>query len=338
MAAVAERSLGKKPTAVIALDVPAIAAILRAVGPVDLPDEGKELTAENVVEHLMVGAYEDEADTAAGQNERRRRLRETADAIIRRLLRGGDTVAMIRSLQSAVAGRHLKLWSAVPAEQAALVAAGAAGDVRDDGTDLVNVTVQNFGSGDGEGNKLDYYANRSVQVTVEIGETSAETTQVVTIENRTPNARLPLYVLGPINPGRTNNYVTFAVPKGAELLAFERDGTAVQTRYLSEGNHTVLPASASLARGEKTSWTLRYRAQLAKGEDYRLWLVPQPLARPATLSVDVTVAGAASEPNGIARGSWDSVREVAVFRDEPSRLTRLRDAVRRFWNEPVRIG
>ena len=336
MAGIAEVSLKTKPTAVLVLDVPAIAAILRATGPVELPT-GRPVSAETVVDELLVQAYEDVPDTLAGQTERRRRLRVTADAIVRRLLRGGDIVALARGLQHAAAGRHLMLWSAVPAEQAAFVASGTAGAVPDDGTDLVNVTVQNFGTGkSGEGNKLDFYAHRTVRVSVVIDADSAETTQHVTIVNRSPTSGLPDYVAGTTNPGRTNNFVTFAVPRGAELLAFERDGAAQGTRFHEEGAHTVLVGSAAIDPGEQTSWTLRYRTRLTR-QGYRLWLVPQPLARPATLSVDVTVDGQAS-PSTIAAGRWDEVRQIAVQPAARGWWERTRDRVKKFWDEPVTIG
>jgi len=126
------------------------------------------------------------------------------------------------------------------------------------------------------------------------------------------------------------------VPRGAELLAFERDGAAQGTRFHEEGAHTVLVGSAAIDPGEQTSWTLRYRTRLTR-QGYRLWLVPQPLARPATLSVDVTVDGQAS-PSTIAAGRWDEVRQIAVQPAARGWWERTRDRVKKFWDEPVTIG
>jgi hypothetical protein len=235
------------------------------------------------------------------------------------------------------------VWSAHPDEQRAFAAAGLAGDVRADGGVIMSAVVQNFGGGDRDGYKLDYYARRLVTVRVRLSKNSAQVEQEISLRNTAPPKGLPVYVSGRVSPGTSNNFLTFAVPAKAELQSFTREGTPVHTEVLAEGDHRVVTDAVSLPAGTTATWRLRYRLPLASGGSYALRLVPQPLAVDGGLHVVVSGDGVTLATPAGRRGdvrvseAFDEQRTVRVVRAKDGLLRRAVDAVRRFWNEPVHL-
>ena len=350
LAEVAQVSLGRRPDAVLWLDVPTIAAVLRATGPVRLTD-GSELSADNAVTQLLSTAYRDAPATPDGQARRRESLRGAADAVLGDLLGAGETqpspVTLGRELVQAGRGRHLALWSADPAVQRDLASGGLDGAVRADGGDLSSFAVHNLGGGDADGNKLDFYARRQVSVDVVLGLHNAVVSQRVVLRNTAPTSGLPVYVSGRATPGVSNNLVELALPAGAELLGFSREGRALAVAPRPRGDHTVVQDVAALAPGTSATWLLRYRMHV-EGGSYRLALVPQPLAVDAELAVTVRAADGAEletrdlepAPDGaLARsGPYVTGSVLQVQARRPGLLERTGSAVRRFWREPVSLG
>ncbi len=347
---IAERSLGERPDAVVWLDVRTIADVLGATGPAVLAD-GSRLTADNAVTRLLSTAYATVPDTAEGQRRRRAALRGAADAVLQRLLGRGSApspAALGLALAGAARGRHLALWSATPGEQADLLRAGLAGAVAaPPGGDLASFVVQNLGGGDRDGNKLDYYARREMAVTARVGRTGALVEQRVTLHNNAPARGLPAYVAGRGTPGTSNSLVTFAVPSGAQLQEFSREGRAIGAVPQPEGDHQVLQDVVSLPPGTSGSWRLRYRLPLRDGA-YALRVVPQPLATDADLQLQVRPerglvldgpdpgTGAPSAPPR-QHGPLAEGQLVRVVAHRPGVLRRVAGAISRFWTEPVQL-
>lgn len=350
---VAAVSLPTAPDAVLWFDVPAIAAVLAATGPQQLPD-GSTLSSENAVERLLSGAYEAAEDTREGQARRRETLRGAADAVLGAVLGQGagpatSVGALAAALAEAAQGRHVAVWSAVAEEQADLRSAGLAGEVAADGGDLSSFVVQNLGGGDREGNKLDYYARRRVSVRAVVGPDWAEVEQLVVLRNTAPDGGLPVYVGGGGTPGATNNLVTLALPSAAQVTEFSRGGQVVLDAPRPSGDHAVVTDFVSLQPGTETSWLLRYRVPVA-AEGYALSLVPQPLAFPAELEVELRptdgVSLAALPGSDLVEGedgslrlseAYDLERTLLVRAERDSAGERAVDRLRRFWNEPVSL-
>ena len=331
LARLAGRSLARRPDAVLLLDVRTIAAILDATGPVETT-EGT-LSAGNAVDHLLSKAYAGVPDTRAGQDERRRRLRAAADAVVGRIF-DGDTAAtsLASALGEAAAGRHIALWSSRPAEQRAFVAAGFGGAVRV-ADDLVLASVHNLGGGGEEGNKLDYYTRVAHAVHVRVHRGHAVTTRTYRLRNTAPAAGLPRYVAGIDHPGQSRSLVSFALPAGATEVAFERDGAPLAVEPSPEGSWAVLDDVVTLDPGAQATWTLRYR--VAVDGRYDLRVVPQPLATDAELALDVRPDGGAFFPEHVAGGTLSGERHVVVTPRRGSVWQRFGRAFRRFWTEPL---
>lgn len=334
-----------RPDAVLWVDVRAIASLLGATGPVRLPN-GTELTEQNALRTLLSDAYASAPDSTEGQAARREALRSAADAVLGRLLGGGVSASppeLAAALAEAAAGRHLALWTADDAAQAELVAGGLAGDVSAADGDLSSVALQNFGGGDDQGNKLDYYARRQVTVRVSLGVESAVVEQEISLRNTAPSSGLPTYVSGRVDPGTTRNYVALALPHAAEAVTLQRGGRAVAAAPRPAGDHAVVTDGAALAPGSETTWLLRYRLPVEDGR-YRLRLVPQPLAVDAGLRLEVSAAdGRELRGEGVADGQlvvsgpYDQERLVELQAVRPGLVARGADAVRRFWSEPVKL-
>lgn len=351
LAGVAERSLGRRPDAVLWFDARAIAAVLEATGPVTLPD-GSQLDAANAVDRLLSQAYRDAPDTPEGQAQRRAALRAAADAVLGRLLGGSgprpSLVSLGPALAGAAAGRHLAVWSDRPQEQQDLARAGLAAGVTAGGGDLSSVAVQNLGGGDREGNKLDYYARRSVTVRAVLSDREARVQQDVVLRNTAPAGGLPVYVSGRVSPGTTNNLVALAVPRSATDVVVTRGDQVLAVSPRPEGDHALIIDLVSLPAGTQASWRLSYRLALPAGR-YDLTLVPQPLAVDATLDVELRPADGSSLslPTGSDRvltggalqstGTFTTQSRLSVQVNQASRLSRAMAALRRFWTEPVRL-
>ena len=168
----------------VQLDLPALASLLRVVGPVEV--DGRRYDAGNVERLVMHDLY---VEYGAVQFERRHEFSKLAAATFAALAgRRWDPRAMIRGLGEAAAGRHLLVWSARPVEQAAWRRLGVDGSLERDG---LMVTIQNH-----TGNKEDWFLRSTVDVSAEqIPGRGKQVTLRIRIENPTPR-REPTYILG----------------------------------------------------------------------------------------------------------------------------------------------
>lgn len=340
LANVAAATLPVQPDVIVWVDVPAIAALLRATGPVGLPD-GSELTADNVVRRLLSEAYADADEQALGQDRRQDELRAAADAALGQLLDPQGKLSatrLARELADAAAGRHLTVWSADAQEQAQLEAARLAGRVRADGGDLSSFTVHNLGGGSDQGNKIDYYGRRQVSVRVEIAPDHAVVEQELAVRNTAPEQGLPSYVAGLDEPGTANALVTLAAPSDAVIEVVQRDDQNLVLTPQPLLDHVVLQDVVSIPPGQTVTWRMRYRLPIEAGR-YSARLLPQPLPVDAGLLLEVrAVAGRELSGDSPSRsGPFDRVIRLDVALERRSTWTRVVDAVRRFWNEPVRL-
>ncbi len=98
---------GQEVDGVLALDVIALQALLRATGPIQV--EGEQLDADNVVQNLLHDQYVGlDLDAPANQEVRRERLAGVARAALEALERPElDGRLLAEELAAAARGRHL---------------------------------------------------------------------------------------------------------------------------------------------------------------------------------------------------------------------------------------
>ncbi|HVM27390.1 MAG TPA: DUF4012 domain-containing protein, partial [Mycobacteriales bacterium] len=315
LANVARRLLGSPVDVVVALDVPALVAVTSALGEVTLPD-GRGVTADALAEELLVTEYADAGPDWQEQPERRRAQRGAADDALRRVVSGqAPPLELARVLGRAAAGRHLTVWSAVEPEQQLLRRAGLAGEVDRRGGDLAMPVVHNLGGpghldggGPGEGNKLDYYVDRSVSVTAVVGTEAADVTQRVSLHNRTPDG-LGSYVAGFTAPGRLTELVSLSVSPDAQVRSVSVDGAEVPFERFLTDSSLVLRLPVVIDPGQTVEVAVEYRCD-ASGGGYALRAVPQPLASPASLRLDVRPASGTRLQHRVGSG-WAGARPAA---------------------------
>ena len=116
MAALYQQATGQGVDGVIYLDVPAISAVLRVLGPVTVEGIGEPITETNVATILLHNLYTDAG--TQDDPERRGQLAKIAGALAERMTTASfDIVKLGGALADATAGRHVWLYSNDTAEQ-----------------------------------------------------------------------------------------------------------------------------------------------------------------------------------------------------------------------------
>ena len=259
-------------------------------GPVRVPGTSFRVGSDDVVAFTTNEAYV----SFSGSDERKEVLGAlAADVLGRFLSMQGKSLPRLRALADAVAGGNLKVFVTDPAFQDALVRAGAAGAfARPEGSDQVAVTVNN-----GSANKVDYYATRTVDVTIQLGgDHEAYGSMDVAIANDAPTAGLPRYVLGPfvedLGPGDQYPLISAWCADPCELLEARRDGQDTLVNADVEAGMRYFRDYRPIAAGATGTFGIGWHATDAWEGDagdgsYRLTFAAQPTIRPTSATVTV---------------------------------------------------
>jgi len=277
------QATGQDIDGVIAVDVPALGALLRVVGPVATPGQAELVSADNVNQILLHDQYEGVAVNAP-QSARRERLGDVTDGVINRLTGGSfDAVALGRELGDAAQGGHFRLWSKVAAEQDVFVRTGLAGApaaVNPDRT--FHMAVEN-----GTATKLDYYVKPSVRQEVELtAQGTAVVRTTVSVDNRAPVDAPPSYAFGPdgVTQAKPGDYVAWMLLWGP--VGSTQQGSVGESGL--ELSQYFVPVAAGQHR-ELTFETVIPHAVRDGHLDLRF--VPQPRSEPVDLQVHLKAPG-----------------------------------------------
>jgi hypothetical protein len=303
MAEMYRTATGQPVDGVIAIDVPGLAPLLRATGPVQVAGIAQPVTADNVTKLLLHDLYEQypiEAEAA-----RQQRLADVASAVIDRLHHGSlDLVGLGRDLTPQVGQGHLRLWSSVPAEHASFEKLGVSGPPGlPDPAHTFHMAIENR-----TGTKLDYYVRPIVRQDVHLASNgTAVVRTTVTVDNRAPVGAKPSYQLGPdefhttTHPGDYIAWVLLWGPHGSKQLG------SVKESGLELSQH-VIPVAAG-QQGQVTFETTVPNAVRDGRLDLRL--VPQPRLDPADVTAILDAPGwSVSSPTTIHL-TWDSVKTLS---------------------------
>ena len=236
---------------VIVVDPVALAAVVRATGPVQVG--GRTITADDVVPELLQGQYE-RFDGNDQTSDRRDALEAVAGAAFQALDAGEwSPTELATELGKAVAGRHLLAYSTDAVEQRGWVAAGAAGELR---ADSVLVSVLNRGI-----NKLDPYLRTGANFETRPVGDDTEVTVRLSLANQTPEG-LPQYVTGPAADA------TWAAGEYVGLVTINVPGATRDVRVLEggfdsvagpDGPTQVVAAELRLRAGQSRQVTVTFR-------------------------------------------------------------------------------
>jgi hypothetical protein len=268
---------------VVAVDVPALASLLRLSGPVTVAGISGVITDANVSDVLLHRLYE-QYPANSEQAGRHDDISAVATAVVHQMKAEHiDLASLASALASDVAGRHLLIWDQTPAYEKTIRTMGASGSLSTTDADRTfHVDVENSTA-----TKLDYYVTSSVSYRVQItatGEALVNTT--VTVSNQTPSGLGPSYQTGPDNirsfvPGQYVGRVLIWSPRGAEAPnAVEESGLDLREIQVS-----VLP---------QQSQTVSFATVIPHavvGDAFSLRFVPQPRLVPESLRISLSASG-----------------------------------------------
>ncbi|MBA2313601.1 MAG: DUF4012 domain-containing protein [Actinobacteria bacterium] len=321
---------GVKADGVIVADPRGLASLLPRSARVTVPTTGTKLSARQIPPYAYAREYQ---ELSGGQTRRREALIDVGDEAFRELLdRGVPDLSILERAAGALAGGHLRVLSFRPDERRVLEAAGVTGELGQPPFDGALSTVQNFG-----GNKLDYYARRSIIHRCEVAggsDTRCET--AVTIDNRTPLGLTDYqYQYRPL--GLFKNFVEVYIPARAELQAVEVDGRAARFFSYPEDGYRALGVYLEIPRGSATTMSVAYTLPADSG-GYSLAITPQALSNDARVKVRL------SFPEGwVARGPGGSSRQSYSYEGTLNRILRVeagpdeRTGLPAFWENASRF-
>jgi len=302
MADMYRQAAGEEVDGVIAVDVPGLAALLRAVGPVQVDGIPEPVTDVNAARILLQDLYKG-LGPQSSQAPRRERLSEVTRAVIDRLTTGSrDVVGVGRELADAALGGHFRLWSAAEQEERVFERTGLGGGPGAIDPDRTfHVAVENRTA-----TKLDYYVQPSVRAEVSVranGDALVRT--FVVVDNQAPADGEPSYALGPDQfTSRPGDYIAWVLLWGPAGSA-QAGSVAESALRLSQGVMNVGPGQ----RLETTFETVVPGAV----RDGRLMLrfVPQSRLKPVDLDVRLVEASGWRVLDAASlNGPWDRVRTV----------------------------
>jgi len=356
-----EAATGEGLDGVILADPFALAALLAASGPVELPGHEILIDAHNVVPFTTNEAYSLLPDPEA----RKRLLGDVARAAFERFIaQPSADLEDLKLLLQAAADRHLLAYSENPRMQEGLLATPVGGALVpvDSKGDLVSVVVNSAA-----GSKVDFYQDRDIRYSVVLDDDGAARAILgLTLNNHAPTSGQPPYVIGPIHPTKEDGRVGPILKKlepgesvalvnvycGPDCVPGEArmEGTPITVGSAVDLGTRYLQHYYAIPSGEEKSLQVTWEDPDAwdgnsSGGVYRLTFAKQVTIRPATVRIHIEPPPgmrivSASSPMRIVDGS-------AVYEGEPgSELNlnvrfrpplpvRLWRNVTRFLNTPI---
>ncbi|HLI25653.1 MAG TPA: DUF4012 domain-containing protein [Chloroflexota bacterium] len=279
---------------VIAFDQRAIELLLAQIGPVEVPEYGETLDADNLQERLSFYVHD---PRVWDQEYQRKAFVGAAAAAVLRTIGAAPVdqqLAYLAALGQALAGKHLLLYVGAPEAASLLAGLDWDGHLYRGSGDYIYTVSTNLGQ-----NKVDRYVERAAQYTVDLTATP-------------PRARLTLRLQNHWDPAwqapwRTTayrDYLRVYVPWQSELLAADGFQDPVETHV--ECGRTAFAGVVEVSPGEQAVVTLEYAlnpAVLERG-DYTLAVQKQPGLDPWPLRIEVRTP----------HGTWQLAEPLATDR------------------------
>jgi hypothetical protein len=271
---------------VIQIDPTGLAAILRGVGPVQVPELG-QVTADNLVPLVLNEAYV----RYRGIERRSDVLRDVAEAAFEKLVTGQyeSLRPLGEALVQAVDGRHIQVHARHAATQERLEAFAATGALPPlDGPDALHLTVQNVSA-----NKLDYYLDTEVGISGDVrpGRPRAVRAEVRVSNTAPAGVSDPRYIFGPFNEeqevGVYRGVVTLYLPRGATFVEASGDAPRDPVVVQTEDGRPLVSYTVDLPAGQAHHVTIELTLPPRRDRPYELLAVPSPRVRPTTFRVDL---------------------------------------------------
>jgi Protein of unknown function (DUF4012) len=273
---------GVRADGVIALDPTALAGLLHASGPVTTAGFGK-VGGNDVVRLLLADSYRRYPD----RQVRHRYNQQLMDAVMGRVLHGGDLLGQVRGLGAAAAGRHLQLYFRDRRLQDVTSAHRLAGAISPAAQDYLGVFTVNSNA-----SKTDYFQRRRIEQRVRLtADGSARVDRAIRLTNTAPPQPG-----GDPRTGYTTGWsrpvVAAYLPGSATGVTVRVDGKPAGWSSFRELGRLVVRTRVWLPPRSAHTVTVSYRLSKAAvptsdGLRYQLVADTQPIVHPATLRVVV---------------------------------------------------
>ncbi len=274
---------GGRLDGVIATDPIAMGYLLRATGPVTLPD-GERITADNIARITMHDAYARFADPTA----RDAYLQVVAKAVLHRALSGrGDAAALLQQLRRAATEGRLQVYSTHHSTEKELADSALGGVLPARSGPFAALVVNDISA-----SKLDYYLDRSVTYRARgaCAGGRRHTTVRVQLTNTAPKSGVPAYMLNHLGsaaglgPAMERLQVAVYLARGADMNSVTLDGTRIGAGFGLERGHLVVTFPVDIPAGRSRTVLIHVTEPASTKQP----VVPvQPLVRPQRTRVDV---------------------------------------------------
>ena len=267
---------------VIAVDPSALSYILKATGPIELPN-GEKITAENVVSETLERAYKRfEKDN----NARKEYLVQILNAAASKLVaKDFNNRKMVAGLVQGIIEHRILIYSTDNKAEEMLAKSRIAGFMSKEPNNEFRTVIQNI-----DASKLDYYLDRSVVVESMECKDVRKTQVRIVVKNTLKNGKgLPAYVLTRADKGKPADLVTgahrFKVfiygPTGAKLVdAWRENRTANLGGASTERLRPVYVADVDLSPCESEELHANFAGGVGK-----ISFIDQPLVRTTQIEI-----------------------------------------------------
>jgi len=288
MAGLYPQSSGAPVDGVIAIDPAVLAAVLKLVGPIEVPAWPTPITADNALQVLLYDQYQ----RYPTSDLRVDFLGDVAQEAWRRLTTGGlpPVPQLVASLGPAIAQKHLFLSSVRPDEQRLFDDMGATGRIAPVDGDFIGLVTQNAG-----GNKIDYFLRRTVDYRAQLdpGTGRLEATATVTLRNDAPATGVSLGLIGnevvpPLPNGTNKLYLSFYTPW--DLIGSRLDGNDVGFERAKELGRRVYSTAVIIPPKATVTVELKLSGRLPDSDAYRLDIYRQPMVAADDVSTTLALA------------------------------------------------
>jgi hypothetical protein len=289
LASLYRQSGGRPVDGVVAVDPIGLAALLQAVGPVQVKEWPVPIAAENAVSILLFEQY-----VRYQGDERIDFLSKVTDAVWQRLTTSTPGVlGLATALSPALAGKHMQVSSLHPAEEGVLDRLGVNGAMAPMWGDFLGMVTQN-----GSGNKMDWFLRRAVDYRARFDPGSGRLTSTVRIslQNLAPSGGLPPYILGsaldPPRPYGVNRvYLSIYTPLG--LTGARIDGRSTTVESDSERERNVFSVFVTIPPGGTATVEVDLRGRIDRPDEdgpYHLDVHRHPFLAPDTVTTSLELA------------------------------------------------
>ncbi len=289
-----KQATGQSIDGVVVVDPYGLAGLLQLTGPVDVQGFAAPLTADNAATYLV---YQQYLDYGNDRSERKDRLeaagRSVFDALTSRDLPGPRSLGKV--LGPLVEQKRLLFYPFDPAAVPLFEEMGTTGAFRPDlQTDFMSLRTANANP-----NKIDSMLHRSIDydVAYDPGNGQVDATATITLENDSPSADLPAYIIGNdrynpvVNPlGSNEMYVSWYSPLELESATVDGDPRGVEAQH--EAGARVYSQLVVVKSKSTVTVVLHLQGEIPRSDVYHLQVLQQPLVQADRLTITVRSSSA----------------------------------------------